>query len=1470
VTFRIILFCLALPAAVLLAQAPPPGSGSRNIQFARVIDANTIEANINGNRVGIRLVGINVPAGNTACGKVATAILNTFLKAGGRLDEDSAAPFTPNKLRRYYLVTADGRSVAKLLAQAGVAQANGEGKESGDLQVAEIAAKIARVGCLFNNPPGPPPKSTGANATAADDDQVAAVSEPQATKYRAETTFTDAFTQEVVTGGLVNPTGFAFLPDGRILIAQKNGVVLVFKNGALLSTPFIDIHDRVNDYWDHGLLSVQPDPNFVSNGHVYLAYTYENNPSDYGGSKTGRVSRFTAVGDNASPASETVILGSSVGSTCNSFPPGADCIPSENPSHSVGSIRFAPDGTIFYSTGEGASFNVVDPDALRAQDLNSLAGKVLHITTSGEGLPSNPFYTGVATANKSKVWGYGLRNPFRFNLRPNGGPPFIGNVGASTWESVVTGSPGANFGWPCYEGNFQQSGFAPYATCQALYTAGPSVVTFPLVVWNHNGTSAAAIGGSFYTGTLYPAKYQGAYFYGDYGVSPSVIRYITVDASNKLTGGPFEFAANCDGPVSIEMGPDGNLYYAAINTGELRRIRDPNSPPTAVATATPNNGLAPLTVQLSSSGSSDPNKGTLSYNWNFGDGTAASTAANPSHTYTANGNYTATLGVTNSSGRSGSTTVPIVVGHRAPIATITAPASSLTYRVADVINFSGSGSSPDTGPLPASALSWQIIVHHCPGGYCHIHPLTSASGASGSVTAPDHGDQSYLEVKLTVTDTFGLTGTASVSVQPQTVQLTLATVPSGLQVYYSGLPGISPMTVTTVAGSAHTILAPVNQGPGTAYTFVSWSDGGAQQHNITVGTANVTYTANFAAVFAPVYVNSGGFSYTEPTGQKWIEDTNFSSGTSYIVPATIAGTNHQPLYQSTLYNSAGFRYTFTIPNGTYTVTLKFAELYYTAAGQRVFNVLANGAARLPNFDIVAAAGAGLTAVDRQFTVNNTTGQIVLQFDPVVGAPAVNGLAITAGSAVGVTVSPPTASLSASQTQQFNATVTGTTNTAVTWSISPSTAGTISTSGFYTAPASITATQAVTVIATSAASGTTTGTATVTLNPPAGTFSPIYVNSGGAAYTDPSGTVWSADKGFSSGNAYGVGNTIANTTTPALYQDLIWNSSPFQYQFAVPNGTYTVTLKFAELHYTLAGQRVFNVVANGATMLNGFDAVAAAGAAFTAVDRKFSVSVTTGQLTIQFVPVAGEPAVNALSITVGSAVGVTVSPPTASLSASQTQQFTATVTGTTNTAVTWSINPSTAGTISTSGLYTAPASITATQPVSVIATSAADGTITGTATVTLNPPAGTFSPIYVNSGGGAYTDPSGRVWSADKGFSSGNAYSVGNTIANTTTPALYQDLIWNSSPFQYQFAVSNGTHTVTLKFAELYYTANGSRVFNVLINGTTVLTNFDIRAAAGTSYSTVDRSFTVNVTGGQVIIQFVPVTGEPAVNALSIQ
>ena len=120
--------------------------------------------------------------------------------------------------------------------------------------------------------------------------------------------------------------------------------------------------------------------------------------------------------------------------------------------------------------------------------------------------------------------------------------------------------------------------------------------------------------------------------------------------------------------------------------------------------------------------------------------------------------------------------------------------------------------------------------------------------AGGSFTAPDHEYPSYLELRLTATDSGGLTDTEILRLDPRTVVLTFQTTPGGLQLAVNGTQGAATFSRTVIVGSANTISAtsPQPKGP-KSYAFVSWSDGGAQTHPIVAPAAATTYTARFRA-----------------------------------------------------------------------------------------------------------------------------------------------------------------------------------------------------------------------------------------------------------------------------------------------------------------------------------------------------------------------------------------------------------------------------------------------------------------------------------------------------------------------------------------------------------------------------------------------------------------------------------------------
>jgi fibronectin type 3 domain-containing protein len=251
----------------------------------------------------------------------------------------------------------------------------------------------------------------------------------------------------------------------------------------------------------------------------------------------------------------------------------------------------------------------------------------------------------------------------------------------------------------------------------------------------------------------------------------------------------------------------------------------------------------------------------------------------------------ARLRVTDAAGASAvSAPLTITVGNTAPSATIVTPSAGTTWRVGDVISFSGSATDPEQGTLPASSLSWELVMHHCPSN-CHQHTIQSFPGvSSGSFTAPDHEYPSHLELRLTATDAGGLTDVESIQLDPQTVNLTFASSPAGLQLVVGSTAGTAPVTRTVIIGSANSVSAvsPQTLGPST-YTFASWSDGGAQTHTITAPATPTTYTATFTAAPAP---------------SSLVAAYSFDAGTGTTL-ADVSGRGHAGTIAGAVWSTAG-------------------------------------------------------------------------------------------------------------------------------------------------------------------------------------------------------------------------------------------------------------------------------------------------------------------------------------------------------------------------------------------------------------------------------------------------------------------------------------------------------------------------------------------------------------------------------------
>jgi glucose/arabinose dehydrogenase/PKD repeat protein len=589
---------------------------------------------------------------------------------------------------------------------------------------------------------------------------------------------------------------------------------------------------------ERGLLGIAFDPDYLvggsANRYVYLYYTRAVGASGacaVSGLPAGPYNQVVRNHESggALTAEEVLLRGPSLGAQ----------------NHNGGTIRFAPDKTLFIAMGDNASAGEPIPGP---RDMSRLLGKILRINRDGTIPADNPF-VGQAGA-RPEIWAFGFRNPFRMQFDAATGKLLIADVGEGSWEEIDAGIAGADYGWPCYEAN------APFLTCNPA----PTQDVKPIYAYDRTQGNCV-IGGPVYRATAFPAEYEGAYFFGDCGAS--WIRRGRFAGDGTLTDVE-TFLTDATAVTDIAVSPAGCLTWvrSLIDVHETCRVGGPNAQPRAMATATPTSGPSPLTVQFDGTESSDPDQDPLSYSWAFGDATT-STAAAPQKTYGATGVRFATLTVNDGRGAANSSdAVPpirIVVGNRQPVGTITGPAAGSHYNAGDIIAFDGTAADPEDGVLPASAYAWTVVFHH--GN--HTHPFLGpiAGVTSGSFTIPTNGEDStdvHFQVLLKVTDSGAPLGTigavsqeSQVEIVPNLTTITAAANPAwvGLQLSIDQAPGTAPRSKSSVVNFPRTLTAPSPQiiGGGT-WEFVSWSDGGTAEHTVAAPSTDSTYTANYQCV----------------------------------------------------------------------------------------------------------------------------------------------------------------------------------------------------------------------------------------------------------------------------------------------------------------------------------------------------------------------------------------------------------------------------------------------------------------------------------------------------------------------------------------------------------------------------------------------------------------------------------------------
>ena len=510
-----------------------------------------------------------------------------------------------------------------------------------------------------------------------------------ATGARAAT-LPGGFQDTAVFSGLDHPTAVRFSPDGRVFVAQKNGIVKVFSS--LVGDDGHDVRGpphpsrRLLGSWPArawrstrssrpGRTSTSCTPTTRRSGATAPVWNDAcSDPTGNGCVISGRLSRLTASGDVSVGAEQQLVR-----DWCQQYP-----------SHSIGSLNFGPDGYLYASGGDGASFNWAD--------WGQQVGNLSPTQTGQANVCGDPDQRGRGAARPGPQDNvrsdraqrrHPADRPGHRRRRPRDQPgrrrqrradrgrrpaqpvPLhlparhqravdrrrgLGRMGGDRSPRHATSF--TNFGWPCYEAR-QQSGYSSLGLCQGLYAAGRNAVTAPYYTYSHgaqvvSGEACPTANGSAITGlafgtsaTTYPSPYNTALFFADHSRNCIWAMLQGADGLPDPTSRrTFESAAA--NPVDLQIGPGGDLYYVDMEGGTIRRISwSVNRAPIGKASASPTGGPAPLTVQFDATGSTDPDGDPMTYSWDLdGNGTYGdSTSATPSYTYTQNGQYNVGLRV---------------------------------------------------------------------------------------------------------------------------------------------------------------------------------------------------------------------------------------------------------------------------------------------------------------------------------------------------------------------------------------------------------------------------------------------------------------------------------------------------------------------------------------------------------------------------------------------------------------------------------------------------------------------------------------------------------------------------------------------------------------------------------------------------------------------------------------------------------
>ncbi|HEX5826784.1 MAG TPA: PQQ-dependent sugar dehydrogenase [Candidatus Limnocylindrales bacterium] len=667
------------------------------------------------------------------------------------------------------------------------------------------------------------------------------------------------------------PTGPGGTVDGCPVSSRLVRIEIDPATNAAVGSPVQLVRDWCQQYPSHSGGGIA----FGADGQLYVAAGdgASFNWSDYG-QGGGTSPDYTNPYVTVNPCKDPVKVTSSVGQK-----PTVDV-----PSAEGGALRSQDIRTTADSVGLSGSIIRVNPDTGAASGGNPLASS--------------------SSANARRIIAHGFRNPYRMTFRPGTNDLWVGNVGNGTWEEIErvavpssarTATTMPNYGWPCYEA-LEKTFFNTLGNrlCQDLYAAGTAAHAKPYYAYSHkaaklptgpcftpdaNGNDQGAPSGlAFYTGTgsatPYPSRYLGALFFVDY--SRRCLAMLP-KGSNGLPDptGMQVVGTDLAGPVDLVTAPGGDLLYVDHNGGRVVGIAY-RVKPVARATATPEMALAPTTITLDATASSDPDPtaSLVAWRWDLDADGAYDDATGATYEWdvTTEAVWTVGLEVQSSNGLKDTGTVTVDTTNDPPVPVIDAPAAGLTWSVGDEIVLQGHGTDPQDGPLPGTALQWDIVMQHCPAA-CHAHPVETINGATASFTAPDHEYPSHLEIRLTATDTDGAARTTSLEIDPDTTSLRIESTPTGIGISLGGAAVATPSETTLLRGGSVQVAPPLTTTVGgVRHRFDRWADTTTRVRDLVV-----TDPTTLAATYVPDAGDTCA-SATRGATSTWISDRASGNG----------------------------------------------------------------------------------------------------------------------------------------------------------------------------------------------------------------------------------------------------------------------------------------------------------------------------------------------------------------------------------------------------------------------------------------------------------------------------------------------------------------------------------------------------------------------------------------------------------------